>query len=116
MRKRYFIIYLVLWIILLILFWCFHIDEMFFSITAFYVGLPLCLLLIGLFGVDKTSIKTHIIFILIALSYMLEEYLTFSLSNMIEFSKINAPEIAMFIRAIAILYIGRTIRNIFSKE
>ena len=116
MKKRYFIIYIVLWIILLLLFWCFHIDEMFFSIIAFYVGLPLCLLLIGLFGVDKASIKTHIIFIILALSYMLEEYLTFSLSNMLEISKINVPKIAMFIRAIALLYIGMTIRNLFSKE
>ena len=116
MKKRYFIIYIVLWIILLLLFWIFHIDEMFYSITAFYVGLPLCLLLIGLFGVEEPNIKTHIIFIILALSYMLEEYLTFSLANMIAFSKINAPEIAMFIRALALLYIGHTIRNLFSKE
>ena len=116
MKKRYFIIYGVLWIILLAMFWIFHIDEMFYSIISFYVGLPLCLLLIGLFGVDKMNIKTHILFIILALTYMLEEYLTYSMANMIEFSKINPPEIAMFIRALALLYIGYTIRNLFSKE
>lgn len=116
MKKRYFVIYIVLWFILLGLFWVFHIDELFYSIVTFYVGLPLCLLLIGLFGVEKSNIKTHILFIVFALSYMLEEYLTFSLANMLEFHKINMPEIAMFIRALAILYIGLTIRGMFSKE
>ena len=116
MKKRYFIIYGVLWIILLILFWLFHIDELFYSIMAFYVGLPLCLLLIGLFGVDNSNKYKHLIFILFALTYMLEEYLTYSLANMLEFNKFNPPEIAMFIRALAILYIGLTIKNLFSKE
>ena len=116
MKKRYFIIYIVLWIIFLTLFWILHIDEMFYSIMVFYVGLPLGLLLIGLFGIEKRSTLMHILFIILALSYMLEEYLTYSLSNMLEFHKINMPEIAMFIRALAILYIGHTIRNLFSKE
>ena len=89
---------------------------MLYSIVAFYVGLPLLLLLIGLFGVDSDNKYKHLIFILLALSYMLAEYLTFSLANMIAFSKINMPEVAMFIRALAILYIGLTIKNLFSKK
>ena len=116
MKKQYLLFYIFLWVILIALFWCVNIDEMFFSIIAFYVGLPLCLLMIGIFGVDRMNKYTHILFIILALTYMLEEYLTFSLANMLEFHKINTPEIAMFIRALAILYIGVTLKNLFSKE
>ena len=97
------------------LFWCSLVDEMFYSILAFYVGLPLTLLMIGLFGIDESNKYKHLIFVILAITYMLEEYFTFSLSNMITFSKINAPEIVMFIRALAILYIGDVIKSLFSK-
>ena len=114
MKKQFLLFYIALWFILLVLFWCTNMDEMLYSITAFYVGLPLGLLMISIFGVSEMNIKTHILFVVLALSYMLCEYLTYSLSNMITFSKINMPEIAMFITALAILYIGVTIRNLIT--
>jgi len=116
MKKQYVMFYIFLWTILLVFYWTSRVDAFAYSLITFYIALPLCLLMISLFGVEKIKKSTHIFFLIFSIMYMLEEYLTFSLDNMISFSKVNVPDFMMIIYSMIILYIGLIINKIIIKK
>lgn len=80
------------WIVSLIFFWLFEQDAMGYSILVQF-GLLCCILpfALSLFYVVRKGFDLQLIFLPIAcgLGIVLHHYFTFSLKNMIAFSKIN---------------------------
>lgn len=103
--------YLVIWTVGVILFWCFvgTIDAMSYSIAFLYIALPAAELIIS-FIIEKNKFwgKYGRFGILIfGLAYMLAEYVTFSLSNML----LNFYSHSILLPNIAMLFIGMLISS-----
>lgn len=103
--------YLVIWTVGVILFWCFvgTIDAMSYSIAFLYIALPAAELIIS-FIIEKNKFwgKYGRFGILIfGFAYMLAEYVTFSLSNML----LNFYSHSILLPNIAMLFIGMLISS-----
>ena len=108
MNKKSIIVYLTIWLISVLSFWIMPIkhNEISYSIIVFYVLLPM-LTLVTSINISNYKNKTkYITPILFGALYMCAEYLTFSLSNMISFHKLNVPELEMLLIGSIISYIG----------
>lgn len=87
------LIYIPIWTLCILFFWIFSgaTDAMVFSIFVFWGILPITSLIISaIIGKDDFKSTTKIGFvILMGIMYMLCEYFTFSLANMVAFDKFN---------------------------
>ena len=107
-------IYLVAWVLLIVLFWlgkgALQGDPMGYSLLAFYIILPVVTIVTAFF-IGKDRMWGHskwFTVIFYGLMYMLAEYATFSLSNMLhnEYSNFNLPEFGMFFAGAAMAALG----------
>ena len=92
-------VYLVIWALLMVLFW-FGIspgDAMGYSLIAFYLVLPVTTIVISfLIGRDKTWGRSKWLMIpFFGLMFMLAEYATFKLSNMLSVGIFRLPDLGM---------------------
>ena len=87
------LIYIIIWVACILFFWIFSgaTDAAVFSIFVFWGILPITSLIISaIIGKDDFKPLTKIgAIILIGIMYMLCEYFTFSLANMVAFDKFN---------------------------
>jgi uncharacterized membrane protein len=109
---------------MILAFWLFDAgnDAMGYALSTFYLILPAMIFLTSLlFAKDNDFGKfkwiTPIIFGVI---YMLSEYSTFSLANMITFNKVNMPDFSMILGgglvSLGGLLIGNAIRKYQEKK
>ncbi len=88
------LIYIIIWVACILFFWIFSgaTDAAVFSIFVFWGILPITSLIISaIMGKDDFKPLTKIgAIILIGIMYMLCEYFTFSLANMVAFDKFNS--------------------------
>lgn len=105
--KKFFLIYLVIWLLLILFFWIFSIEDGFgYNLIAFYIVLPVITFTLSVFiGKEDNNFK-YILPFVFGFMYMFAEYLTFSLANMISFSKVNIPEFSMIFIGTIISFIG----------
>lgn len=104
------IAYLAIWAISLVAFWFFTSgsDAMGYSIIFFYILLPVTTFVLS-FLIGKNDYWGRwkwISAIIFGVMYMLTEYVTFSVANMVAFDKVNEPEWGMFIAGELISFIG----------
>lgn len=94
-------VYLVIWAVLLIVFWFFTSgsDGMGYSLMFLYILLPVTTFVISLL-IGKNNYwgrwKWASVFVF-GIMYMLAEYGTFNIANMIAFGKINVPSFEMIL-------------------
>lgn len=104
------IAYLAIWSISLVFFWLFTSgsDAMGYSIIFFCILLPVVTFVLSfLIGKNDYWGKWNwISAILFGVMYMLAEYVTFSVANMVAFDKVNEPKWGMFIAGELISFIG----------
>lgn len=110
------LVYLMIWTISILSFWIFSIDNaMGYSVVVFYIIIPIVTFVLSIcMGKENGNFK-YIVPVLFGIMYMLAEYLTFSLDNMITFNKVNLPDFSMIIIGMVISYIGVFI-NSFKKH
>ena len=100
------VIYFLIWLIAILAFWLTSLsgDAMAYSLLVFYLLLPAATLIISyMLGRDKRWGKMRwIIPVFFGVMYMLAEYLTFSLANMLTHKAINAPEFTMLLTGMVI--------------
>ena len=104
------IVYIIIWLIPIATFWMFSKDgdAMGYSITVLWFLIPI-LIFITSFIIGKEQYwgkYKWISSIFFGITYMLSEYLTFSLYNNITFDKLNMPEWPMLISGIIISIAG----------
>ena len=111
--------YIIIWLIPIATFWMFSKDgdAMGYSITVLWFLIPI-LIFITSFIIGKEQYwgkYKWISSIFFGITYMLSEYLTFSLYNNITFDKLNIPEWPMLISGIIIsiagIVLGQVIGN-----
>ena len=91
-------------------------DAMLYSIAFFYLIIPVSTLISSVARSMKHSFCSSIILALChGLSFMMVEYLTFSLANMIAFDHINLPNFEFGLSGIAISIIGALIGKIICR-
>lgn len=107
-------IYLVAWVLLIVLFWlgkgALQGDPIGYSLLAFYIILPVVTIVTAFF-IGKDRMWGHskwFMLIFYGIMYMLAEYATFSLSNMLfnEYSHFNVPEFGMIFAGAAMAALG----------
>lgn len=103
-------IYLIIWVILISLFWLStsSIDGFGYSLITFYIVLPITTFVLSIL-IGKESSWGNIRFLMpvfFGIMYMLVDYTTFSLANMIYFDKLNIPDFSLLISGAIISYIG----------
>lgn len=112
--------YLVVWVLLLTLFWfgTDGSDAMGFGLLAFYIVLPVATAILSfIIGKDHSWGKHRWLMILFfGVMFMLMEYGTFSLANMISNSKLNMPELSAMLPGMVSSSIGMLIGVLFSKK
>ena len=107
-------VYLVAWVLLIVLFWLgkefLQGDPMGYSLLAFYIVLPVVTIVTAFFiGKDRLwGPSKWFMLIFYGVMYMLAEYATFSLSNMLfnEYSHFNSPEFGMIFAGAAMAALG----------
>lgn len=105
--------YLTVWAISLIVFWFFTSgsDAMGYSLMFLWILLPVTTLILSLL-IGKNGYwgkRKYLATIAFGCMYMLAEYATFSIANMISFNKVNMPNFSMLITGIIISAIGMRI-------
>lgn len=118
------IAYLGIWAIAMIAFWFFTdgSDAMGYSLMYLWIILPVTTIVISyLIGRNDYFGKgQYLIPILMGIMYMLSEYGTLSMANMVEFHKVNSPEWSMIfigvILSFAGIFIGKGISRIRKKN
>lgn len=104
------ITYLIIWLASVGIFWLFmdEIDAMFYSLAILWVVIPVTTLIVSLIiGMkDYWGKGKWFISIFFGIMYMLAEYCTFSLANMIAFDKVNSPELGMIAAGTIISVVG----------
>lgn len=102
--------YLVIWAISVLFFWVFTDpeDALAYSIMEFFIILPVSILVIAfLIGQDESWGRWRwLTALLFGVTYMLAEYVTFSLANMTAFHKINSVELGMLVPGIGLALLG----------
>lgn len=100
------VIYSIVWLIAISAFWLADLsgDAMAYSLLVFYLLLPAVTLIMSyMIGRDKRWGKMKwSIPVCFGVMYMLTEYLTFSLANMLTHETINAPEFTMVLTGMVI--------------
>lgn len=124
-RSRIIIIsvYLLIWAVLVILFWPGNCasgsDAMGFSLLAFYVVLPVTTLVTAfMIGKDRLwGPSKWLMLIFYGVMYMLAEYVTFGLANMLmnEYSSFNWPRFGMIIAGAVMGAVGMGIGFLVSR-
>ena len=118
------IAFLIIFAVSLLVFWCFIIgsDALGYALVFLYIVFPVTILILSfligrreLFG--RKNFYSSIIF---GIMYMLAEYLTFNMANMISFDKLNIPHFELILIGTAISafgYIaGKMIKHIIKKR
>ena len=104
------VIYFLIWLIAILAFWLTSLsgDALAYSLLVFYLLLPAATLIISyMIGRDKRWGKMRwIIPVFFGVMYMLAEYLTFSLANMLSNETINAPEFTMVLTGMVISFVA----------
>ena len=115
--------YLLVWALSILVFWLGRVsDAMGYSIVIFYLVLPITTLVISIFiGKDDGWANSKWSMLLFfGIMYMFALYATFSLSNMISFEKINAPELEAMLPGILSaglgMFVGSMIRLFAEKR
>ncbi len=92
-------VYLAIWAFAVLVFWCFtgEQDGIGYGLLYLWILLPLTTLVVSyLFGKSNAWGKLKWLYALgMGIMYMLAEYATFSLSNMVAFHHINLPDAMM---------------------
>ncbi|MBQ3236397.1 MAG: helix-turn-helix transcriptional regulator [Oscillospiraceae bacterium] len=118
------IAFLIIFAVSLLVFWCFinGSDALGYALVFLYIVFPVTILILSfligrreLFG--RKNFYSSIIF---GIMYMLAEYLTFNMANMISFNKLNIPHFELILIGTAISafgYIaGKMIKHIIKKR
>ncbi|KIR03736.1 hypothetical protein P261_02551 [Lachnospiraceae bacterium TWA4] len=104
------IAYMSIWAIAMIVFWFFTSgsDAMGYSLMFLWVILPVTTFISSvLIGRNNYWGKGKWLFVLFfGVMYMLAEYATFSMANMVAFNKFNVPEFSMILSGGAISFVG----------
>ena len=91
-------------------------DAMLYSIAFFYLIIPASTLIFSAAWSMKHSFGSSVILALChGLSFMMVEYLTFSLANMIAFEHINMPNFEFGLSGFVISIIGALIGKIIGR-
>lgn len=102
--------FLVIWAVSVLFFWVFTDpeDALAYSLMEFFIILPLSTLVISfLIGRDESWGRWRwLTALLFGVAYMLAEYVTFSLSNMVTFHKVNLVELGMLVPGTVLALIG----------
>ena len=86
--KKILLIYLIVWIVIVAAFWLgFNMEPMIFSIVAFYVALPLTAFLVSLYLGRQEGHMKWLFIPFSGLMQFLAPFVTFSLANVLTFSK-----------------------------
>ena len=88
--------YLLVWALSILVFWIGGAsDAMGYSIVTFYLVLPITTFIISIFIGKDDGWANHrwSMLLFFGFMYMVASYATFSLSNMLSFEKVNAPEL-----------------------
>lgn len=110
--SRYILIgvYLIIWTILISLFWLntSSIDGFGYSLITFFVVLPITTFVLSiLIGKESSWGNTKFLMpIFFGIMFMLVDYTTFRLANMIYFDKLNIPDFSLIISGAILSYIG----------
>lgn len=120
-RKRLnpIISYLIVWLVMVVIFWVGgSLDPLGFSIVSFYIVLPITTLIISfLVGKDKgRSNMKWLLTTFFGVMYMLANYTTFNLANMMWFRKFNYPDWDMILPGLIISAIGMAVGFIYSRK
>lgn len=103
-------VYLGVWIISLIVFWTFvgAGDAMGYSIVFFFLAFPVTTFVISFLIGKRSQLgkRRWLLSLAFGVGYMLADYATFSLANMIAFEKFNLPSFEMIIGGAAISLFG----------
>ena len=109
------IAYLTIWALSIIVFWFGgNQDAMGYSLVVFYFVLPISTLIISVF-IGKSNGWTNVKWLMLlffGIMNMLAPYLTFSLSNMIHFNKLNIPDAESLLAGIICSAIGMAVGSI----
>lgn len=102
--------YLAIWAISLIVFWLFTSgsDTMGYSLMFLWILLPVTTLILSLL-IGRNSYWGKwkwLSTVAFGCMYMLAEYATFSIANMVSFNKVNMPNFSMFVTGTIISAIG----------
>lgn len=110
------LVYTVIWVLCVLLFWLYSgRDAGTYSIFVFWGILPVSTLIISaISGKEdfKPFFKIGIVGFL-SVMYMLCDYLTFSLLNMVSFDKFNLPTLDSFIMGVIFSAVGMAIGSLF---
>ncbi len=113
-------VYFGIWIFTVLFFWLFTSgsDAFGFSLLFLWILLPAATLVISfLIGRNNFWGKWKWVSIIdFGLMYMLSEYVTFSLANMLAFSKFNLPDFGMLFAGAIISVIGLGIGSLLRRK
>ena len=116
--------YTAIWMISVLLFWIIPIsdDPIAYSFLAFYLLLPVSTIVASfIIGLDKRwGWLKWVVPVFFGVMFMLAEYLTFSLANMLTNETINAPEFTMVLTGMVISFVamglGAFVQTHFRRE
>ncbi len=110
--------YMIIWAVAVIVFWAVNeVDATVYSILVLWLLLPAVTLVTSLLiGRNFESNKKWLWIIFFGVMYMLTEYLSFSLANMVAFSKINDPDFSCLIAGCAFAAVGMAIGHFAKKR
>ena len=101
---------MIIWTILISLFWLntSSIDGFGYSLITFFVVLPITTFVLSiLIGKESSWGNTKFLMpIFFGIMFMLVDYTTFRLANMIYFDKLNIPDFSLIISGAILSYIG----------
>lgn len=110
--------YMIIWAVSVIVFWAVNeVDAAVYSILVLWLVLPtVTFVTSALIGKNFESDKKWLWSIFFGMMYMLAEYLSFSLANMVLFNKINAPDFYCLVIGCALSLVGMAIGHFVKKK
>ncbi|MBQ8227535.1 MAG: helix-turn-helix transcriptional regulator [Clostridia bacterium] len=106
--------YMIIWAVSLLVFWSVsEVDAAVYSILVLWLILPaVTLVTAALIGRNFESNKKWLWIIFFGVMYMLSEYLSFSLANMVTFNKMNDPNFSCLIAGCVFSAVGMAIGHL----
>ena len=110
--------YMIIWAVSVIVFWAVNeVDAAVYSILVLWLLLPaVTFVTAALIGRNFESGKKWLWIIFFGVMYLLAEYLSFSLANMVSFNKINAPDFYCLVIGCALSLVGMAIGHFAKKR
>ena len=110
--------YVIIWTVSVVVFWAVsEVDAAVYSILVLWLLLPaVTFVTAALIGRNFESGKKWLWIIFFGVMYLLAEYLSFSLANMVAFNKINDPNFSCLVAGCAFSAVGMAIGHFVKKR